>query len=186
MCPENGYVDQNPDALNLSIVRGSLNLQQFSCLDAVKFNHGNLAVIGTVIGASHVLSVYVDGAETCHEVLACVQPDPDTNVELSAPLHLVPPGRKTVIGGIEHSFAYTVLDWNVQAIEAVRQFDDARHAETWACASFDFPKADASAHTPKTIVLIRQWSDETVKVATLHSYPGDGVVISNTTLKEGM
>lgn len=183
MCPEKGYVDQSPDALNLSIVKGGLELRQFNCLSEAKINRGNVTVIATVIGASHVLSVHTDGRESFHEILACVQPNSAADIVASMPLASASSGHTDVFDDIDYVFACRFLPWDQSSIETVRQFETARHTGEWTGASFAFPKSEDSPHVPVTTILMKEWSEALIKIATVHSYPGQGVVISNTTLR---
>ena len=65
------YLDQSASELRLHVLRGDLDLDQFTVLKVAMLRRPWIEVNACIIGASHVLRIAVPGEEPLHEILAC-------------------------------------------------------------------------------------------------------------------
>lgn len=183
MCPSDGYVDQSPDELRLCVTDRGLDINQFSVLRSTAFRHRGLHVTAHVIGASHVLRFERDGYLFMEEVVACVTPREVQDAILCAPLTQLDDGFGGSDDFTSYYFRQQSVVWDERAVWLTHQFRLASGDTSWTSVSCDFPQG-ALSHVPLTAVLLRPWNSTSIRIATLHSYPGQGVVVTNTIVKE--
>lgn len=157
---------------------------QFNSLATSEIALGNMKITATVIGASHVLSVSRNGEEIFHEILACVKPkECSDGVVLTRSLDQMPLRYQvTNFGDARYQFLSWSLAWGEETSEKADELlAAAKRQDVWQSAYFEFPKGDLP-HVPATIVLLRKEAIDKLLITTAHSYPGQALVISRSTI----
>lgn len=178
MHPDEGFIDQSPGALRLTVVEGNLDRRQFTLLKGGMFEHEGVRVEATVIGASHILS-FETGLFAWHEVFACVEV---TSVpHWTLPQLLAYPVERQ-LPGMRYEFAARLIAApDGEPAELQRLIRDADCPETGIGVVQDFPRGTLPV-TPKTVIVCNG-DDQGVAVETAHFYPGEGLVLSRSSLR---
>lgn len=155
--------------------------QEFDILSQQTTRFGGVEVAASVIGASHHIT-YRLGPTILHEVLACVgagQPS-YTLAEVIA-MHVI----RSLIGSVNYEFTAQLLPWShpeptelVQLVAAAR----IQIGSGGIGIVQEFPQGGLEI-APKTVIVGLPEKPGFV-LKTAHSYPGTGLVISCSRLKE--
>lgn len=181
------YVDQSPDALMRTEVEGDLDLEQFDVLREGSFRPllRDVSVRARIIGASHVLSFDINGDAPLqfHEIVACVGVREAKGALLSDSMGL----RMTrKVGSKLYTFTAESAPWEGGEPNKLQMLlSVAEHATNFGGVGFvhEFPSGELP-ETPKTVILAGTSSnDDAIAISTAHSYPGQGVVFTRTTLR---
>lgn len=177
------YVDQSPDALQLTLTEGDLDRTQFHLLSQQDCEFGGVKVSAAVIGASHVIS-YDTGAFTLHEIFACAGLEEVSSWPLSQ-LTASPVVRQ--YPGFRYEFEAQVVGWSDPEPDVVAELVEEAthlHAADGVGLVVDFPQGDLLV-SPKTIVFGETLpGNNGVVFITAHSYPNvRGLVLSRSTLQ---
>lgn len=176
-----GFIDQSPDALRLSVVEGDLDRAQFTCLEGGTFEQWGVCVDATVIGASHVVS-FSTGSFLLNEVFACAGLNGIPSWTLS---ELIGLSVERQLPGMCYEFTARHIEWRDTEPPEVAVLSDAamrsRRAGGIGVVQ-DFP-AGSLPVTPKTI-LVGYASRERrgIVMETAHSYPTRGLILSRSEL----
>ena len=170
-----GYVDQDPDALVLTVTKERLDALPFRY-----FAHGSrafrsLTVHARVIGGSHVISY----GQSLHELFACEQLPGVPSTPL-AELERTPTHR--LVDGLWYEFCAQRVAWTGQdePSELVALRKEAQDNEL--TVAHDFPRSANDPVAPTTIITMGMRGQSLV-VKTAHSYPRKGVVLSQSVLE---
>lgn len=181
MHPVIGYVDQNPDALRLSLIEGEFDFAGLTAYATRTMKIAGINVTATVIGASHVVTLNVEG-HLVHEMFACVSPPEYTSwtlEELTANAI-----RLTPFGIVSYEFSVQEEYWqDSEPPELTRLIDAAnKAAEANAIGLVQKFPANNLAATPKTVVHCYADNRGRVNIETAHSYPNAQRLVTSRTL----
>lgn len=178
-----GYIDQRPDDLRLSLVDGYVNREPFTVLMQRDAYLRAIQIDAAVIGASHIINYRTAGCELT-EVFACV-PAPGTIARklgdqpgFSAQHHL---------GLWSYSFSCWRVPWKgSEPVELTNLVAIASRSGNQR-SSFGmvqrFP-VDGTHAVPKTVIAGWVTPTRDVVVQTAHSYPNvQGLIMSRTTIQ---
>lgn len=185
MQPDDRYVDQSLEALRLTVIEDDLDLGQFDILDEGYYAPPSreVAVEARIIGASHVVTfaVHASGLQV-HEIVACVTAREAEGRLLSGLMY-----QQIVqqFGDWRYVFKAESVPWDGGEPHRLQMFLSlAPQAMSYGGVGLvhDFPVGDLPA-TPRTVILAGKPSrDGALAVSTAHSYPGEGVVFTCSTL----
>lgn len=176
-----GFIDQSPDALRLSVVEGDLDRTQFTCLEGGIFAHLGVRIDATVIGASHIVS-FVTDTFRLNEVFACAGLNGVSSWTLG---QLIGHSVERQLPGMRYEFTARHVEWGETEPSEVAALSDAALCSKEAGGIGviqDFPIGSLPV-TPKTI-LVGYASRERrgIVMETAHSYPTQGLVLSRSEL----
>lgn len=176
-----GYIDQDPSALRLSLVNGPLDKDVFSRYADCTYQHGNLHVNATVIGASHIVSIQV-GDRQLHEVLACVSLDSVPHRRLDE-LVGAPVQRELLDMHMFYEFVVQHIAWDgpepPELVALVHAANNCGDKDAFGAVQ-EFPGIEGLA-TPKTVIYGCSVGDVGLVVKTAHSYPSTGSLVLSLT-----
>lgn len=181
MHPNTGYVDQDPSALRLSLIEGEFDLTRLTTYATCTTKIAGIGVTATVIGASHIVALDVEG-HLIHEMFACVSPPEYTSWTLEELKHRAI--RLTPHGVVSYEFSVQDKDWQgSEPPELTRLINAADRAADRGEIGLvqEFP-ANNLAVTPKTVIHCRADGDGRVNIETAHSYPNVPKLVTSRTL----
>lgn len=174
-----GFIDQNPDALRLTLIEGSLDRDQFTQLASSTRTISGIRIDATVIGASHVISASF-GVLEFHEVFACVGV-PGRESQTVGDLIGAPVKRK--LPGASYEFAARYVPWqDPEPDELVELVALAREHESAQVGIVQEFERGPFLVDPKTVIVIYSDENGNVVIETAHSYPESGLVLSRSTV----
>jgi len=181
---EDGYVDQSPDALRLTLTTEPVDRGQFAVYASCTMSLAGLHVSAAVIGASHIIT-YSTSDWQATEVFACV-PVANTACRTLDELIASPPVRLRPGRGSSYEIAIRRVTWEdpeppdlIALVEAARSSD--RAPDRFGLVQ-EFPTRNLDV-IPKTVIFGYADGDRGIVVETAHSYPNvRGLVMSRTTL----
>jgi hypothetical protein len=192
------YADQSASELHLHLLRGDLDLAQFTVLETASLRRPWVELTACIVGASHVLRVELPGESPLHEILACgpvsgsaerLFDDRATDLERGVTLDIAPGRtygfRSWVLRGDEGREPLTEMEARLRRARATR--DDRELG-----IRFDFPAEPSRPLSvvgagPTTLLLVSSFEpgsgaeDATICVETAHSYPNDRAVVFSRT-----
>lgn len=176
------FVDQSANDLYLSLTYGQLDLRPYQILWEAHQVIGHSFVVSRIIGASHIVSVYHNGKEL-HEMLACVAPKSVSYVSEKIG-HRSHHEMRSTIDGFDYRFNSMKYLWECGEPDALQRLEEdaTSHAAGSLSHVWNFPQGKLPA-VPKTIVHVVPFGAEGIVVETAHSYPGDAVVMSMTSIQ---
>lgn len=196
------YRDQSASDLRLNLLRGDVDLEQFTLLRVALMRRPRVRIDACIIGASHLLRVELPGPVRFHEVLACADVEAGSSRVFHAPVGELPGSVELDIGG---GASYRFRPWlatssqgqsRLRALEErIRRVRHASPAGGELGLWLEFPDSpstraagswqpDRGDEAPRTLLWLGVDSrDGKVRVETAHSYPNEGrVVFSETQL----
>lgn len=174
----NGFIDQDPDALRLTLIEGGLDFGQFTHYASNAKRIAGVWVGAVVIGASHIISIFPN-TFTFHEVFACVGVPNYNSTELSSLLVKSP--LEQSFHGAHYQFSARKIAWSgSEPHELQAIIERANDPSTPIGLVQEFPQETLPA-IPKTVITVYPVNGG-IGFETAHSYPGDGVVVSCSTV----
>lgn len=185
------YIDQSAAELRLNVVGGSLDLSQFTLLEAGRIRGVRLQVRAAIIGASHVIALEPCDAPALHEVFACT----DVRAPARTAKRLYSGAVRDLTGAIECEPSRHLGYWfsscamgqrdgqarlDALAARIERADDPAQRGEIGL--RYTFPERPGTRHAPKTLVWVGVDPTESqVRVETAHSYPNEQTIVFSET-----
>ncbi len=173
--PKMEFFDQAPTDLRLFVVKGSIDLEQFTILKDETFVWLDHSVRVAIIGESHFFSVQSPGTRLS-EIYGCTKLKTNSASEVAAeemPISLRDPLRCR-FGDFDYTCAtaYRAEDTGVKELKAFAA-ESTRNAEEKPASArklhLRFPGEDEGQPAPETHVLA-EFEDDLV-VRTAHTYP---------------
>lgn len=175
------FVDQSPRDLHFFVVRGPLDLGQFTNLKVDGFARGDCRVRFAIIGESHYVSVRTPAGETVTEVCACTALRTDGFCRVEGDVR--PVVGKDPLACRFDEFDYVCEfdyrsgggdgDFSAFAAEAARLWRDP--SGLVRMLHLCFPAADHAQPDPQTLVLVDFRNDLVVRSA--HTYPPHDTIV---------
>lgn len=184
MCTPAKYIDQDPEALRLTLVNGRLDTTPFHAFAQQKLSLGGIEIEATIIGASHVMR-FEAGPLTLHEIFACTALDGVSSWPLSL---LKGEPVQCRFPGFTYQFSVNCLPWSDPEPSDLQQLAETAHNQKEDSLGLiqEFPQDDEIVVTPKTVIVGS--ADDCgyrVVITTAHSYPKvRGLVISQSVLTQ--
>lgn len=173
------FVDQHPEALELTVGQGNLDSSQFHVvMDGFQLITG-IQIRMAVIGASHFV-VFDAGSFVWHEVFACTQVAGEPSLPLN---ELITAPVERQLTGYRYEFVTRCVNWqDAEPPELTNLINGAMRPQGIGL-HVEFPAGDLPA-VPKTVVVGYASEDQQgAVIETAHSYPNvKWVVFSRSTL----
>jgi hypothetical protein len=180
--PGSGYVDQDPQALRLTLVNGRLDTTPFHVFARQELRLAGIQVQATIIGASHIMR-FEAGPLTLHEIFACTELEGVSSWPLKA---LMAESVQCRFPGFSYDFSVACMPWSDPEPSDLQKLAETAHNQKEDSLRLiqEFPQDDEIVVTPKTVIVGSADDDgKRVVVTTAHSYPkARGLVISQSAL----
>lgn len=173
-----GFIDQSPHELRLTLVDGGLDHNQFTILSCSARSISKLRVSAQVIGASHVISVQTPRFKF-HEVFACMSIPGHESRALDK---LTGSPVEHELPGVRYEFTARSIPWQdpepAELVEIVALARELRSTQIGLV--YEFNRGPFSVH-PKTVIAVYGGENGNLVIETAHSYPTSGLVLSRST-----
>lgn len=185
------YQDQSAAALQLNVLEGVLDLGTFTCMASSSIGQSKLQIRAYIIGASHIVQLYLAERWCFSEILACTPVGAHSPPLFSQPVTELPDLVELELAeNVFYRFSALLTDsqsgqQQLQTLEEriVHRGTESQRDEIglW----YDFPSLSnphGSHASPKTLVWVAlDEGSRAVTIATAHSYPHeDSIVFSQT------
>lgn len=180
MRPAAGYIDQDPDALRLTVTWSNFPRDDLCVYASNYVQLPSIRIDATIIGASHIVT-FSGKRWQFHEVLACTELPGLKARPIGALqgrlIHRVLPGKR-------YEFRIHRVTWQdpepPELVELVHQAQQPPSPNSFGLIQ-EFPRGNFGV-TPKTVIWVGATADgSNVVVRTAHSYPNvRGLVLSQT------
>lgn len=177
------FTDQSADSLCLSLVHGHLDVTPYNVLWSKTLKINDISLTARVIGASHIIT-YLSDDVLFNEMLACTEP-PSHVDSYRLPLKADDSHRvEWRTAQLHYVFESTRLNWINDEPEALVNLVSQASSPEEGCVGvvYTFPQGNLSA-IPKTVLWGGPSQDGNgVAIQTAHSYPGQAVVLSHSSI----
>ena len=181
------YVDQSASALRFHLLKGTVDLRQFTVFCQQALRVCSCHVEARIIGASHILAFNLAGGIHLTEILSCTKVETNQPQVSSGPLGEIHSSVRSTVGSHEYTFVPRLvrLDEGADELERLARKVERAHAlKDQIGLSHQFPQSDACrGHPPLTLVWGGTDGEDRLLVETAHSYPNEGnLVLTKTTV----